>query len=59
MAEHLPVLLVVTPLIAAPLCVLLRQRKAALGLTVTVNWAVLAMAVELLRRVLLDGTIGY
>jgi multicomponent Na+:H+ antiporter subunit D len=59
MAEHLPVLLVVTPLIAAPLCVLLRRREAALALTVTVNWAVLAMAVELLRRVLRDGAIRY
>jgi multicomponent Na+:H+ antiporter subunit D len=58
-AKHLPVLLVVVPLISAPLCVLIRHRTAAWALAVTVSWAALAAAVALLLRVLNQGPFSY
>ncbi|MBC8352387.1 MAG: monovalent cation/H+ antiporter subunit D family protein [Planctomycetes bacterium] len=59
MEQHLPVLLIITPLIAAPLCVLVRQRVAVFGLALAVCWAVFAMAIMLLARVLDSGEITY
>lgn len=57
--EQLPVLQVVLPLIAAPLCVILRRRIPVLGLAIAVAWATFAIAVALLRQVLADGPISY
>ena len=48
MQQHLPVLLIITPLVAAPLCLLLRQRVAALALALAVCWSTFAMALWLL-----------
>ena len=48
MQQHLPVLLIITPLVAAPLCLLLRQRVAALALAEAVCWSTFAMALWLL-----------
>jgi len=59
MDQHLPVLLIITPLIAAPVCVLLRQRTLVLGVTTAVCWATFGMAVAILSRVLTSGTISY
>lgn len=51
MEQHLPVLAIVVPLIAAPLCVLIRQRTLVFGTAITVCWATFAMTVLLLLRV--------
>jgi multicomponent Na+:H+ antiporter subunit D len=59
MTQHLPALLVVIPLMAAPVAAILRWRRAAWALALTVSWAVLAMAILLLRRVLSEGVISY
>ena len=58
-AAHLPALQVVIPLIAAPLCVVLRHRHLAWGFTLLVSWAALAMAGSLLHIVLTQGPISY
>ena len=58
-AAHLPALQVVLPLIAAPLCVLLRKHGLVWLFALLVNWAVLAIAIALLRQVLADGVIVY
>jgi len=57
--EHLPALLIVVPLMAAPLCVLIRQRTLVMGFALVVVWACALMAATLLQRVLADGTISY
>ena len=51
MEQHLPILQIIVPLIAAPLCLLLRQRTLVLGFAICVCWATFAMAVMLLLRV--------
>ncbi len=58
-ATHLPVLLVVIPLMAAPLCVLLRRGVLCWALTLAVSWTVLAIALVLLHRVSDGSTISY
>ncbi len=59
MMEHLPALQVVIPLMSAPVASLLRWKRAAWAWAMTVSWAVLAMAILLLRRVMTEGTIIY
>ena len=59
MLAHLPVLPIIVPLLAAPLCVLLRQRRLVLGLALAVCWATFTMTLMLLRRVLAEGTQTY
>ncbi len=60
LAQHLPALQIVIPLVAAPLCVLLRGRGAlAWGLTTLVSLAALAVAIGLLGQVLSAGVISY
>lgn len=59
MIEHLPVLQIVVPLVAAPLCVLARQRILVVGMAVVACWASLVMAGLLLVRVLNSGVITY
>lgn len=58
-ADHLPALQVVLPLIAAPLTVLLRSRDLAFGLVTAVTWLALATAVALWLQVDRTGTISY
>ncbi|MEE2658018.1 MAG: monovalent cation/H+ antiporter subunit D family protein [Candidatus Latescibacterota bacterium] len=57
--QHLPILLIVVPLMAAPLCILLRRRELSLILAVVVCWACLSMAARLLQRTLSEGVISY
>jgi multicomponent Na+:H+ antiporter subunit D len=57
--SQLPALQVVAPLIAAPVCVLLRRPSLAWGLATLISWASLGVAVTLLSRVLVDGPISY
>ncbi len=58
-AAHLPALQVVVPLIAGPLCVVLRRGALAWALTLAVSVATLVIAALLLARVLDDGPISY
>lgn len=59
MIEHLPALQVVLPLLAAPLCVLLRQRTLVWGWALSVCWASLGIAISLLVRALTEGPFSY
>jgi len=59
MEQHLPVLLIIVPLIAAPLTILVRERRLALGLGIAVCWSVFGMALRLLQLVLDSGVITY
>jgi multicomponent Na+:H+ antiporter subunit D len=59
LAEHLPALQVVIPLLAAPLTVLLRRRDLAFGVVLAASWATLAIAIALWLRVAESGTISY
>ena len=59
MSEHLPVLQVVVPLLAAPLCIFVRNPRAAWGLAVAASWAVLVMALYLLAEVMATGVVSY
>lgn len=58
-AAHLPVLQVAIPLIAAPLCVLLRRGTWSWAFATLVVWAVFAVSILLLERVLAEGIISY
>jgi len=58
-AAHYAALQVVAPLIAAPLCVLLRRGILAWLVTVAISWITLAIAIQLLIQVLATGTISY
>ena len=57
--QHLPALQIVLPLVAAPLCVLLRRGDLAWGLALIVSWAALAISVMLLQAVVTGGVISY
>ena len=57
--QHLPALQIVLPLVAAPLCVLLRRGDLAWGLALVVSWAALAISVMLLQAVVTGGVISY
>lgn len=57
--DHLPVLQVILPLLAAPLIVLLRHATVAWLLTVAVSWASLAIALALFFAVPDHGAISY
>ena len=57
--DQLPALQIVLPLVAAPLCVILRRRIPVLALALAVAWSTFAIAVTLLLQVLADGPIVY
>jgi len=57
--QHLPVLQVLIPLLAAPLCALVRVPRVAWGIAVAAAWGSLWVAIQLLTRVLDAGTISY
>ncbi len=54
-SAHLPILLIVIPLMSAPICVLLRRGTLAWSFALLVSWATLAMGAMLLLRVLDSG----
>ena len=56
---HLPILLIVVPMMAAPICVLVRKRALTWAFSALICWLVLAMAITLLMRVLETGPISY
>lgn len=59
LAEHLPILQVVVPLLGALLCALLRRGTLAWALALAVSWIMPVIAIELLSRVLEGGAISY
>jgi multicomponent Na+:H+ antiporter subunit D len=58
-AAHLPALQVVAPLLAAPVCVLLRHGERAWLLATLVAWGAFAIAALLLAQVLDTGGVSY
>jgi multicomponent Na+:H+ antiporter subunit D len=59
MEAQLPALQIVIPLLAAPICVLLRKRLVVYIFALAVSWVVFANALALLMRVLREGVISY
>jgi len=59
LAAHLPALQVVVPLLAAPLCVLLRRGSFAWIVALLTSLAVFAIAVALLLQVQAQGSVSY
>ena len=59
MSEHLPVLLVVIPLILAPLAALAGRWKAAWVVAAAASWWAFGASIALLRRVMAEGVISY
>ena len=59
MMQHLPVLLIVIPLIAGPLFVLIRERKLVLGSAIAVSWLTFAGSWLLLQETLQHQTVTY
>jgi len=57
--EHLPVLQVVLPLLAAPLCIFLRSAFWTWLLAVAVSWLCFPISIALLSQVLDQGVIVY
>jgi multicomponent Na+:H+ antiporter subunit D len=57
--DHLPALQVVVPLLSAPICLVLRNGKAAWAIAAVVAWMSLAITVALLVTVLNTGPISY
>ncbi len=58
-AEHLPALQVVLPLLAAPACILLRRSDLCWAFATVVSWLSLAVAVGLLFQTQDGGVISY
>ncbi len=59
LAEHLPLLPVILPLLAAPLCFLLVRPVAAWSIALVTSWMALAASALLLRQVIGTGPISY
>ena len=59
MSRHLPVLLVVVPLMAAPIAALVVRARAAWLVALAASWWAFGVSVALLRRVLAEGVISY
>lgn len=57
--DHLPVLVVIIPLMSAPLCVLFDRARPAWLVSMSASWLSFAAAVYLLIQVSRDGTISY
>ena len=57
--DHLPVLVVIVPLLAGPLCVLAERPRAAWGVALAAAWLSFAAAVALAIQVSDTGTISY
>jgi len=58
-SHHLPVLLVVVPLMAAPLAALTMRARLAWLVALAASWWALGVSIALLRRVLAEGVIVY
>ena len=58
-SAHLPALQVVLPLLAAPICAMLRRGSHVWAWALVVSWTMPVIAVAILLRVLDGGTISY
>jgi len=56
---HLPALVIMLPLVGAPLVVVIRNRAAVWAFSTAVSWATLAVAWRLLQQVLDQGVVSY
>jgi multicomponent Na+:H+ antiporter subunit D len=56
---NLPVLQIVVPLVAAPLCLLLPRRQLVTGFAIAVTWVAFFISLKLLSTVLATGPISY
>ena len=59
LARHLPVLLVIAPMLAAPLCVLVRRARPAWWVAMLVTVASLVLSCLILQQVVTTGTVNY
>jgi multicomponent Na+:H+ antiporter subunit D len=59
LSSHLPVLIIVIPLISAPLCILFRGKDQAFGIALLATWASFACACLITARVMVEGEISY
>ncbi len=59
MTDHLPVLQVVIPLLAAALCALAPRGRIAWGIALATSWIAFWIAIQLLTRVQAEGPISY
>ena len=59
LAQHLPALQVVLPLLSAPLAVLLRRAAPAFIIVTAAAWAAFAISIALWLQVAAEGTISY
>lgn len=59
MIHQLPILIIVLPLMAAPLFVLIGDRKLVFPLALAVGWTTFAISVALLMEVMQTGPISY
>lgn len=59
MIEHYPILIVVLPLLAAPICVLLRHHMIVRIFAVAVTWLILGLTFQVLDHVQTEGIISY
>ncbi len=58
-AQQLPALQIVLPLLAAPACIVMARRRFTGPLTTLITWVSLVIALALLVQVLRDGPISY
>ncbi len=59
MVTHLPILQVVVPVVAAPLCVIFRGRDAAWAIAAIATWLAFAISIMLLGQVWAHGPLSY
>jgi multicomponent Na+:H+ antiporter subunit D len=57
--SNLPALQIVVPLLAGPLCVLLRREDVSYGIALVASWASFAMSVLLLMMVIESGPVSF
>jgi multicomponent Na+:H+ antiporter subunit D len=57
--HHLPILQIIVPLIAAPLCVLLKRPRLVIPFAIFVCWATFGIAILLLGQVNTSGVVIY
>ncbi|SCA54959.1 NADH-quinone oxidoreductase subunit N [Candidatus Terasakiella magnetica] len=59
MTAHLPILQIIIPLMAAPLCIVLRHRDIAWGIALLVSLVSFVISLMILDQVLTQGVISY
>ena len=57
--EHLPILQILVPLVAVPLCVLIRRDRAAFVLALIAAWATFGISIALLLQVIENDQVVY